>query len=71
MRNMKSTIRGTLSGIAIFFSSVGTTLFTLGGGIAFDKIAPWAPFTIVGIADGVCLIFAIVFIANGLLKKDD
>ena len=71
MRNMKSSVRGTLSGIAIFFGSLGTTIFTLTGGIVFDKIGAWAPFMLVAGADGVCLIFAVIFIAFGLLKRDD
>ena len=35
LRNMKSTIRGTLSGIAFFFGSAGTTMFVLLSGIYF------------------------------------
>ena len=44
MRNMKSSIRGTLSGLAIFFSSIGMTTFVRVGGILFDTVGPWAPF---------------------------
>lgn len=71
MRNMKSTVRGTLSGIAFFFGSVGTTTFVIVGGIAFDTIAPWAPFMIVASADVFVFLVAIIFIASGLLGKHD
>ena len=71
LRNMKSTIRGTLSGIAFFFGSAGTTMFVLLGGIAFDNIAPWAPFMLVAGADGLVIIFAVIFIGCGYLGKDD
>jgi len=71
MRNMKSTIRGTLNGIAFFFGGVGTTVFVYVGGILFDTVAPWAPFMVVGIADFVVIIFALVFIFTGMIKRDD
>ena len=71
MRNMKSTVRGTLSGIAFFFGSLGTTVFVLVGGILFDKVAPWAPFFMVGVADLAVIPFALAFIFTGLVTKDD
>jgi len=71
MRNMKAHIRGTLNGIAFFFGSVGTTTFALFGGKLFDSIGPWAPFSLVGIADFAIVIFAFIFIALGKLPKYD
>uniref|UniRef100_A0A7S3MI32 Major facilitator superfamily (MFS) profile domain-containing protein n=1 Tax=Favella ehrenbergii TaxID=182087 RepID=A0A7S3MI32_9SPIT len=71
MRNMKSTIRGTLNGIAFFFGGVGTTIFVLIGGILFDKVAPWAPFMVVGVADFVAIIFSAIFFLSGIVKRDD
>lgn len=71
MRNMKSTVRGTLNGIAFFFGGVGTTVFVFVGGILFDKVAPWAPFVVVGVTDFVVIFFALAFIFSGLLKRDD
>ena len=47
MRDMRKSIRGTMSGLAFFFGSIGTTTFALIGGIMFDKIGPWAPFMLV------------------------
>ena len=70
-RNMRSEIRGTLQGVAFFFGAVGTMIFTLVGGIVFDKIAPWAPFMLISVADFICFIVAAIFILLGLLKKDD
>lgn len=71
MRNMKSTIRGTLSGIAFFFGAVGTTVFIFVGGILFDTVAPWAPFIVVGVADYIVIVVALVFIFTGLIKAED
>ena len=70
-RNMRAEIRGTLQGIAFFFGAIGTMLFALVGGIVFDKVAPWAPFVLISVADFVCFIIAVLFIMFGLLKKDD
>ena len=71
MRNMKATVRGTLNGIAFFFGGVGTTIFVYVGGVLFDKVAPWAPFVVVGIADLVVIFFAMAFIFSGLIKRED
>ena len=68
---MRSTVRGTLNGIAFFFGTLGTTAFTFFGGIVFDKIAPWAPFMLVGMSDAVVIVFAVIFICLGKLKRDD
>ena len=71
MRHMKSHIRGTLSGIAFFFGSIGTTTFALVGGIIFDKIGPAAPFLLVGSADMAVLMIAMAFIMLGAIKRSD
>ena len=71
MRNMKKEIRGTLSGLAFFFGSIGTTTFALVGGIIFDKIGPWAPFVVVAQADFIVLIITLIFIICGKLKRWD
>ena len=71
MRGMRSTIRGTLNGVAFFFGGVGTTIFVLVGGVMFDKVAPWAPFVTVGCADLAAIIFALIFFLSGLVKRDD
>lgn len=71
MRNMKAHIRGTLNGVAFFFGSLGTTTFALIGGKLFDSIGPWAPFSLVGIADFVIVIFALAYIGLGYLGKHD
>jgi len=68
---MRSTIRGTMTGIAFFFGSVGTTIFVMVGGILFDKVGPWAPFMLVGATDGVIIIFIIIFLGLGLIKRND
>ena len=71
MRNMKPHIRGTLSGLAFFFGSIGTTAFALVGGIIFDKIGPWAPFVLVSFADAIVLLVSLVFIIFGLIDRSD
>ncbi len=71
MRNMQSTIRGTMTGIAFFFGSVGTTTFVMVGGILFDQVGPWAPFMLVGAVDGIIIIFIVIYLGCGLIKRDD
>ena len=71
MRNMNGSIRGTMTGIAFFFGSVGTTTFVMVGGILFDKVGPWAPFMLVGATDGIIIIFIVIYLACGLIKRDD
>ena len=71
MRNMKGHIRGTLSGMAFFFGSFGTTTFSLVGGIVFDKIGPWAPFMVVGGADMLVLAVSLIFILKGAIGRND
>ena len=71
MRNMRSTIRGTLNGVAFFFGGVGTTIFVFVGGILFDKVAPWAPFAAVGASDFAAIVLSLVFFLTGLVKRDD
>ena len=71
MRNMKPHIRGTLSGLAFFFGSLGTTTFALVGGILFDRVGPWAPFVLVAFADGLVLMASLLFIMFGLIDRSD
>ena len=71
LRNMEGHIRGTLSGMAFFFGSFGTTTFSLVGGIVFDKIGPWAPFMVVGGADMVVLVISLIFILRGSITRND
>lgn len=71
MRRMKTEIRGTMNGLAHFFGSIGTTFFALVGGQLFDKIAPWAPFALVSVADGTVFIICLGFIYLGLIKSTD
>ena len=67
MKDTNQQIRGTLSGIAFFFGSIGVTIFSLVGGILFD-IKPWAPFLLVASADGVIILISVIFICRGLLN---
>ena len=71
LRNMNGRIRGTLSGLGMFFGGLGSTAFTLIGGIVFDQVGPWAPFMLVAGADAAILIFSIFFIGCGLISKVD
>ena len=71
MRKMKAHIRGTLSGLAFFFGSIGTTMFALVGGIIFDRIGPWAPFVLVACADAVVLLVSLLFIISNKIDRFD
>ena len=68
---MNGKIRGTLSGLAMFFGGIGTTVFTLIGGIIFDQVGPWAPFMLVAGADTAVLAFSVIFIGCGLISRYD
>lgn len=68
---MEPKIRGSLNGVMFFFSSSGMTIFTLVGGIIFDRIGPWAPFAFVAIFDSMILVFSTIFILCGFIKRDD
>lgn len=71
LRKMNGHVRGTLSGMAFFFGSLGATIFTLVGGIMFDKVGSWAPFMLVAGADGTVLLFAVIFIGCGMIGRYD
>ena len=68
---MKSTVRGMLSTLATFHSSLGTTIFVVVGGYAFEKIDPSAPFTILAAADSLIIIASLIFIFGGFIGRDD
>jgi hypothetical protein len=68
---MNGNIRGTLSGLGMFFGGIGTTVFTLIGGIIFDRVGPWAPFMLVAGADAAVLAFSLIFIGCGLISRSD
>ena len=68
---MKSNVRGMLSTLATFHSALGTTLFAVIGGYAFEKIAPSAPFTVLATADSLIIIASLIFIFGGYISRDD
>lgn len=71
LRNMNPKIRGSLNGVMFLFSMTGMTVFTLVGGVIFDKVGPFAPFAFVAIFDAVVLFISIVFVMCGLISKND
>ena len=52
-------IRGTIIGVFAIMGSAGITFATFVGGIAFDRIAPSAPFVMMGLLNGALLIAAV------------
>ncbi len=46
-------LRGSVIGLFNFFGAVGILILTGLGGWMFDRFAPWAPFLLVGILNGV------------------
>ena len=68
---MKSNVRGMLSSLATFHSALGTTVFAIFGGLAFEKIAPSAPFTGLALADSFIIIASLIFIFGGYIGRND
>lgn len=71
LRGIKSHIRGTMQGLSLFFGAAGATAFALVAGKLFDNVGSWAPFMLMSGADTCILIFTLVWISAGLLKRTD
>ncbi len=52
-------IRGTIIGVFSIMGSAGIAFATFMGGIAFDRIGPAAPFLMMGLLNGLLLVFAV------------
>jgi MFS family permease len=50
-------LRGSVIGLFNFFGAVGILILTGLGGWMFDRFAPWTPFLLVGILNGVVALF--------------
>ena len=62
----KPHLRGTIVGVYGFMGGLGILFATFVGGIVFDNIARTAPFTMMGILNGVLLLGALaVRFSNG------
>ena len=68
---MSKSVRGTMSGMAVFFGSLGSAGFTLAAGYMFDSIGPSAPFMLVAGADAVIFVFTLIFLGCGMISKSD
>ena len=51
--------RGSVLGMFSLVGAIGILVATAVGGRLFDQIAPWAPFVLIGIANGVLCIAAL------------
>lgn len=62
--------RGILYGAGHAFGSIGTLVFSLVGGILFDRRGPYMPFVFVGALDTGFAILAITLACCGIVKND-
>ena len=69
VRNMPNDIRGAMVGLWHLFSNLGGTLFSLCGGIMFDKFGPSSPFLLVSVCDLFICFFAITLSLTGHLRS--
>jgi len=56
----QSSLRGAIVGVFSLMGGIGIIIASGIGGIIFDSIGRTAPFTMMGILNGVLLLFAIV-----------
>ena len=68
IRNLPNDIRGAMVGVWHFFSNLGGTLFSLIGGLMYDKYGPSAPFNLVTYCDMSIFLFAIILGCAGYLR---
>ena len=69
VRNLPNDIRGAMVGLWHLFANLGGTLFSLVGGIMFDKFGPSSPFLLVSVCDLVICLFAVILGCTGYLKS--
>ena len=69
VRNLPNDIRGAMFGLYHLFSNLGCTLYSLAGGIMFDKFGPSSPFLLVSACDLFIGFFAITLSLSGHLRS--
>jgi len=70
MRNATQNVRGLLMSAFTAFGYVGQLIFSIVGGILFDKYGPKVPFYFVGCLDVMFALTCIIFCCCGVVKND-
>jgi MFS family permease len=52
-------IRGSVFGVQSFCGALGILVISVVGGRLFDAVGPWAPFTVMGVVNGIVCLWAI------------
>ena len=70
LRNAEREIRGVLYGTAVACGYIGQLIFSLCGGILFDRIGPYMPFVFVGSLDFVFFFVVSLLGCCNIIKND-
>ena len=70
LRNAEPRVRGLVFGTGHAFGSLGILLFSLVGGILFDRYGPYVPFMLVGACDASFCFVSIILSLCGVIKND-
>lgn len=70
LRSADREIRGVIYGVANACGYLGMLTFSLGGGVLFDSVGPYAPFLLVGCLDLVFGCLATMFSCCGCIIND-
>jgi MFS family permease len=70
LRNATPKTRGLMHSSGVSFGYIGLLLFSLGGGILFDKFGARMPFLVVGCLDLFFAFVCILLACCGVLKND-
>jgi len=70
LRKADIKIRGVLYSTAVSFGYLGLLIFSLVGGVLFDKYGPYMPFAFVGLLDFTFAATAGVLACCGVIKND-
>jgi MFS family permease len=70
LRNADKEIRGVIFGVGTACGYVGMLIFSIVGGILFDRIGPYTPFLLVGCLDATFFVFSVLLACCGVIKND-
>lgn len=70
LRNADTEIRGVILGVGTAFGYIGMLIFSIVGGILFDRVGPYSPFYFVGALDAAFFILSSLLACCGIIKND-
>ena len=71
MRNMKSQIRGTISGFVFLAAGIGTSIFLCFTIYMYYHAPPAAAYQVVGTCDVIAMITSLIVFFFGIVKRND